>query len=127
MTQPDHSKNSEFNRANYIRIYIINMLLSFPMLMLFAWPYMQLSNLLGISESLGQIGGALFAIPFSITVLHGHVSMALGTLQRHYYYDWLHSHRFTYGLLFHPVIVRTRFRLTLIGLSMLVFLLGLVA
>jgi hypothetical protein len=71
------------------------------------------------------IGCIFFSIPFMITILHGHVTMALGEAHRHHYYNWLDDHPLTYGLLFHPIMMRTRFRLILLVVSILLFVGGL--
>jgi len=109
---------SELSESNYKRIVIINWLLSVPMMVLFAWPYYYAAMLVGMDESFRYIGAFMFALPFMITILHGHVTMALGSAHRQHYYDWLHKHSFTYGLFFFPVLVSTRFRMILLVISL---------
>lgn len=116
--------NQELNPKNFKRISIINWLLSVPFFILFAWPYWTIANFASIDQTLIYIGCTLFSIPFMITILHGHVTVALGEAHRHHYYKWLDNHPLTYGLFFHPVIIRTRFRLILLVVSAVVFLLG---
>lgn len=108
---------SELHERNFLRICLINWALTPAMLILFAWPYYLLAEILGIRESLIWLGSFIFAAPFMMTVLHGHVTMAMGVMHRDYYYQWLRKHPFSYGLFFHPVMFRTRFRLSLVGLA----------
>jgi hypothetical protein len=121
---------SELNESNYKRIAIINWILTIPMIVLFAWPYHLAGGLLNIDINLIYIGAFLFSGPFMLTILHGHVTMALGAVHRHHYYNWMTEEKpLTYGLLFHPVFVKTRFRLVLLVVSLLIlpvaYLLGL--
>lgn len=113
--------SSELSESNYKRIAFINWALSVPLLLIFAWPYYFLCELFQINRTIAFPGSIIFALPFMLTILHGHVTMALGAVHRHHYYDWLSSHPLTFGLLFHSVIISTRFRLVLFFLS-LVFL-----
>lgn len=116
--------HQELNPRNFKRISLINWLLSLPFFLLFSWPYLYLSNFMGIEKFIAYTGCIFFSIPFMITILHGHVTMALGEAHRHHYYDWLHEHALTYGLLFHPMMMRTRFRLILLVVSLLLFVAG---
>ncbi|MGM0545843.1 MAG: hypothetical protein ACQEST_03910 [Bacteroidota bacterium] len=118
--------NQELTVKNFKRISIINWMLSVPFFVLFAWPYWFIGRFSGLDQTLIFVGCALFSIPFMITILHGHVTLALGEAHRHHYYDWLVEQPLTYGLFFHPMIIRTRFRLILLVISLLIFLLGLV-
>lgn len=117
---------SELNERNYRRICIINWLLSIPLLLIFAWPYFFLSELFYINRNIAFAGSILFALPFMLTILHGHVTMALGAVHRHHYYNWLQEKPYTYGLLFHPVVISTRFRLILFFISLVIFVIGLI-
>ena len=114
----------ELNPKNFRRISIINWLLTTPFLVLFSWPYLYLADLVGIERFVTYIGCICFSVPFMITILHGHVTMALGEAHRHHYYDWLTKKPLTYGLLFHPVMMRTRFRLVLLVVSLILFAIG---
>jgi hypothetical protein len=114
----------ELNESNYKRIAFINWSLSVPLLLIFAWPYFFLSELFYIHKAISFPGSILFGLPFMLTILHGHVTMALGAAHRHHYYNWLSSFPFTYGLLFHSVIISTRFRLFLFILSLMLLLTG---
>ena len=109
---------SELSQGNYKRITIINCLLTVPLIVLFAYPYLYLAHLLSIQENIIYIGCFLFALPFTLTIMHGHVTMALGAAHRHHYYQWMEERPLTYGLLFHPVMTSTRFRLILVLLSL---------
>lgn len=116
--------DSELNTRNYKRIAFINWTLSVPLLLIFAWPYFFLSELLSLNKALSFPGSILFGLPFMLTILHGHVTMALGAAHRPLYYNWLSEAPFTYGLLFHEVIISTRFRLALFLISLLILLTG---
>lgn len=117
--------NSELSRKNFKRINFINWLLSLPFFVLFSWPYWYLASFAGVASIITYIGCIFFSIPFMITILHGYVTMTLGEAHRHHYYDWLDERPLTYGLLYHPMIMRTRFRLILLVGSLLLFIAGL--
>ena len=91
---------SEFSKSNFQRIYFINLLLGIPLIVLFAWPYYYAAKLIGLMEALRYLGAFLFSLPFMMTILHGHVTMALGSVHRDHYYQWLTGNHYTYGLLF---------------------------
>ncbi|MFW6348066.1 MAG: hypothetical protein ACOC2C_05595 [Cyclonatronaceae bacterium] len=112
---------SELSVRNFKRICIINWSFTLPVLLLFAWPYYLAGSWLGLSGPLLFAGAFIFGLPFMMTVLHGHVTMALGALHRHHYYEWLSRYPLSYGFMFHPVMFRTRFRLiiALLALSIL--------
>jgi hypothetical protein len=116
--------SSELSSKNFKRISIINWLLGMPLFVLFSWPYWYLANFAAIGKGFTYVGCIFFSIPFMITILHGHVTMALGEAHRHHYYEWLAEHPLTYGLLFHPVMMRTRFRLIFLLMSLILFLAG---
>ncbi len=110
---------SELSHSNFVRISLINWVLSVPMIVLFAWPYYYAAKLLGMMEILRYFGAFIFAVPFMITIIHGHVTMALGSPHRNHYYDWLIKHPYTYGLFFNRMMPKTRFRLILLIASLL--------
>ncbi len=116
----------ELTERNYKRISMINWLLTPAMLILFSWPYYYLCQVLQIDHFTSIVGALFFASPFTMTVLHGHITMALGSLHRHHYYDWLEQHPLSFGLLFHPIMFRTRFRLILLLVSFIILLLSFV-
>lgn len=116
--------SNELNEKNFLRICFINWFLSVPLLFIFAWPYFIICDFFAIPRFIGFPGAIFFALPFMLTLLHGHVTMAIGAVHRVHYYDWLQNYPFTYGLLFHPLIVRTRFRLSLFFVSLILFLIG---
>lgn len=97
---------------------------SVPLLIIFGWPYVTLSRLLFIKPVVFYPGAFLFSFPFTLTLLHGHVTLALGSVHRNIYYEWLQKHPLTYGLLFHPIFIRTRFRLALLVISIILFIAG---
>lgn len=115
---------SELRVSNYRRISYINWALSVPLLLIFAWPYFFFSDLISVSKAIAFPGSILFALPFLFTILHGHVTMALGAAHRHHYYSWLIDSPLTYGLLFHPLLIRTRFRLMLFFISLIILMIG---
>ena len=116
--------HQELNLKNFKRIHLINWLLCLPLLLLFTWPYIYIARFMGIEDFLTYPGAAFFAVPFMITILHGHVTMALGSAHRHHYYEWLTENSLTYGLLFYPVMIRTRLRLILLVVSFVLFMIG---
>ncbi|MFU8813532.1 MAG: hypothetical protein ACNA78_11250 [Balneolaceae bacterium] len=116
--------SSELNERNFMRICFINWALSFPLLLLFSWPYFLLCELYAIPRMVAIPGSLIFALPFMLTILHGHVTLAVGALHRKEYYNWLQGFPLTYGLLFHPIIIRTRFRLVLFALSLFILAVG---
>lgn len=109
---------SELSESNFKRIVVINWLLTIPLLVLFAWPYYYAAKLVGMDESFRYVGAFMFSLPFMATILHGHVTMALGSAHRNHYYDWLNIHPFSFGLFFHPIIVSTRFRMIVLIISL---------
>lgn len=115
--------NSELSEKKFKRICVINWLLSIPLLVLFGGPYLFMGQYLEIHPQLAYAGALIFSVPFTLTILHGHVTIALGSLHRHHYYNWLDKKALTYGLFFHPVFASTRFRLILVVCS-IVLLLG---
>ncbi|MFO7846336.1 MAG: hypothetical protein R6V27_07235 [Balneolaceae bacterium] len=115
---------TELSENNYLRICFINWALSVPILLIFAWPYFFLCEFYQIPKIITFPGAIIFALPFMLTILHGHVTMAVGAAHRDHYYSWLQSHPFTYGLLFHPIIIKTRFRLILFFISLFILSAG---
>jgi hypothetical protein len=119
----NHNK-SELNTSNYKRIFYINCLLSVPLIVLFAWPYVVFGYTAQIMPVLYYVGALIFSFPFTLTILHGHVTLALGSAHRHHYYIWLEEHPLTYGLLFRALFTSTRFRLVMVALSIIIFVIG---
>lgn len=115
---------SELSESNYRRIAFINWALSVPLLLIYAWPFYFICEIFGVHKAISFPGSIIFALPFMLTILHGHVTMALGASHRRHYYSWLAEFPLTYGLLFHSVIISTRFRLFLFLLSMILLLIG---
>jgi len=97
------------------------------MMLIFAWPFYLVSTWIGISYVTSFLGAFVFALPFMMTVLHGHVTMALGALHRDKYYNWLTRYPLSYGFLFHPIMFRTRFRLSIVIASLILLFLGWIA
>lgn len=110
---------SELSPTNYRRISLINWVLSVPMIVLFAWPYYYAAKLVGIGEAFRYIGAFVFSMPFMLTIIHGHVTMALGTVHRNLYYNWLGENPYSFGLFYNEVLISTRFRLVLLIISLL--------
>lgn len=116
--------DGELTPENFKRISLINWVLTIPLLILFAWPYTYLGSVAGMEPWILYPGAVLFAAPFTLTILHGHTTLALGSVHRHHYYEWLKDHPLTFGLLFHPVLFTTRLRLILLVASLILFLSG---
>ncbi len=115
---------SELSVKNFKRICLINWSLTLPMMLLFAWPFFLFARWTSVHEYIAYTGAFFFALPFMITVLHGHVTMALGALHRHHYYKWLTLYPFTWGFMFRSMMFRTRFRLTLLFFASLILFSG---
>lgn len=116
--------HSELSEYNFKRISLINWTLTLPLMLLFGWPFLFLCSYLNIDRIFVFPGAFLFCLPFLFTILHGHVTMALGAAHRHHFYDWLVDRPYTYGLLFHYLFTKTRFRLALLGVSGVFFIWG---
>ncbi|MDX1637026.1 MAG: hypothetical protein R3281_03585 [Balneolaceae bacterium] len=116
--------HSELSEHNFKRISLINWALCFPLVILFGWPFLYLCSFLAIERIFAFSGAFLFSLPFTFTILHGHVTMALGAAHRHHYYHWLMENPYSYGLLFHSVFTKTRFRLALLLGSGILFITG---
>lgn len=115
---------NELSKRNYKRISLINWVLAPALLIVFSWPYYILCQLLDFHQLATFLGALLFATPFTITVLHGHVTMSLGALHRHLYYEWISKRPLTHGFFFHPIFFLTRFRLALFITSMIFLPIG---
>lgn len=118
--------SSELTRRNFRKICVINGILFLPLLFLLSWPYYYAGSLFNLAGLLQQSGAILFGLPFTFTILHGIVTVSVGSVQRTYFYKWLRTRPYSYGLLFHPILVSTRFRLALILASLLLFVTGLI-
>lgn len=116
--------SDELNLGNYKRIYKLNWLICGPLLLLFAWPYLLIADILEIEEITGLIGSIFFSIPFTLTVLHGHISVAVGSLHRTRYYIWQTSLPGVFKYPFHPMLFKTRIRLIIVGVSIGMLLVG---
>ncbi|TNE73033.1 hypothetical protein EP331_05620 [bacterium] len=114
----------ELQKKNFIRICVINWLLSPVLMFFFAWPYFKFAQLLDVDASVDLIGSLLFGFGFTLTILHGHVSVAVGSLHRRIYYDWLEENPFSFGFLFHKALTTTRFRLSVISIALLMVIVG---
>ena len=115
---------SELSHKNFRRICIINWLFTGPVCLVFGMPYYVMAQQFIGNPYLWYPGALLFSMPFMITVLHGHVTMALGKAHRHHYYEWLMAHPYSYGLGFHPFLISTRFRVALLVMAGLVGAVG---
>jgi len=112
----------EINPVNFRRVSAINWLLTGPSLVFFGWPYLRLSDSLGTSDVAALVGTGLFSISFTLTVVHGHISLAVGDLHRIEFHQWTRKRRHPWKLAYHPVLFRYRTRLALLALSMLALL-----
>ncbi len=115
---------SELTEKNYKRINVINWMLTVPMMILFAWPYYTAAKILNVAEFFAYPGAFIFSTAFMLTILHGHVTMALGAAHRVHYYHWLESNPLSFGLLFSSVMTTTRFRIILFLSGLTIFALG---
>ncbi len=102
---------SELAVANFRRILLVNWLLTGPLLLLFAWPYWVVVGNLP--------GAALFALPFALTILHGHISLAVGDAHRNAFFRWHRNSGFPWNWAFHPALFRLRVRFILFTTSLI--------
>ncbi len=110
--------NSELSEKNFKRISFLNWAMSLPLIILFAWPYLYICGFLSVKETVAYLGSIIFSIPFMTTILHGNVTTALGSAHRHHYYNWLCEKPVTFGLFFSPLFMKTRFRLVMVLISL---------
>ncbi len=111
--------SAELNEDNFRRISLVNWLLNGPTLLVFGLPYYVIVGNWGHWQGGLLLGSFLFAMPFMLSVLHGHVTMAVGKNHREHYYAWLQGKPLSYGLGFHPALVTTRFRASLLAASLI--------
>lgn len=116
----------ELSEQNFRRISWINLLMIPPLFLLFAWPYAMIGLWFDFPELWLYAGTFFFAFPFTMTIIHGHVTIALGALQRSHYYEWLSKHRWGYGFWLRPACFSTRFRLILLLISFTLLLAGVI-
>jgi hypothetical protein len=114
----------ELHHKNYIRICVINWLLTPVLMFFFSWPYFKMGQMLHLDSSLALLGSIVFGFSFMLTILHGHVSVAIGNLHRGLYYEWLESHPYSYGIMFHKGMTTTRFRISLILIAITILIFG---
>lgn len=112
----------EINPRNFRRVSVINWLLTGPSLLFFGWPYLRLSEVLGANDVAAWVGAGLFSISFTLTVVHGHISLAVGDLHRIEFHQWTRKRRHPWRLAYHPVLFQYRTRLALLALSVLALL-----
>ncbi len=118
------ASQKELSEQNFRRISWINLLLIPPLFILFAWPYAVIGLWFDLPEFWLHVGTFCFAFPFTMTIIHGHVTIALGALQRSHYYEWLTKYRWGFGFWIRPVFFSTRFRLILLIISLVLLLAG---
>lgn len=105
---------SELNPSNYRRVARINFLMSIPLFGLFAWIGFALPYAIYPHALSALIASMIMAFPLMLTMLHGHVTIALGVIHRDLYYQWLARKGNTMGWFFHPIFTKTTFRLSCI-------------
>lgn len=110
--------NRELSEQNFRRISWINILLTPPLFILFSWPYAMIGLWFELRELWLYTGTFLFAFPLVQTIIHGHVTIALGALQRSHYHEWLKRRKWAMGFWIRPLFFTTRFRLILLILSL---------
>lgn len=122
--QPSAESGSELDISNFKRINLLNWVMALPLIILFAWPYYYVTSLLELQQFIAVLGSLMFSLPFTFTIIHGHVTMALGSMHRHHFYDWLNRYPLSYGFFFHPLFIKTRFRLIVLLISFSILPLG---
>ncbi len=120
------TNSKELSEQNFRRISWINLLLVPPLFILFAWPYAIIGLWFDFPEFWLYLGTFLFAFPLTLTIVHGHVTIALGALQRTHYYQWLVRRRWGFGFWLRPFYFSTRFRFILIIVSLLMLITGII-
>lgn len=118
--------NMHDSTDHFTRISIINALLFAPVTMVFAVPYFKIGSLWISSFTTLLTGSLLFALPFTLTLIHGHVTTSLGKTHRHLYYEWIER---TLRLPQSPVaplrmMMTTRFRIGMMIISLVWLLLA---
>src|SRR5690625_6237074 len=116
--------SNELNENNYRRISYVSWALSVPLLLIFSWPYFFLSDFYSIHKMIAFPGSILFGLPFMLTILHGHVTLALGAAHRHHYYNWLNHHPYSFGLFLLIIVIIIWFLLSLLLASVVLFTVG---
>jgi|AntAceMinimDraft_1070359.scaffolds.fasta_scaffold14523_2 hypothetical protein len=101
---------SELSTKNFHRVGIINLLMSIPLFGLFSWIGFSLCYALQNNWPISLIAATLCAFPMMLTMLHGHVTMAIGVTHRDKYYHWLNQKTNPWGWFFHPIFISTKFR-----------------
>lgn len=119
------SNRAELSEQNFRRINWINIALTPPLLLVFSWPFFIFSRYIGMPDPLLFAGTFCFAFSFTMTILHGHVTIALGALHRDRYHQWLDSHRWGHGFLIRPLYFSTRFRLIILIFGFVILITGL--
>ncbi len=115
--------SGEIRDVNFQRISRINWLLTGPLLLFFSWPYLRLAELIGTSAVFALIGCGLFSIAFTLTIVHGHISISVGELHRVEFYRWTRRRHYPWKWFYHPTLFQYSTRLTLL-LASIVCLLG---
>jgi hypothetical protein len=117
--------NRELSEQNFRRISWINILLTPLLLILFAWPYAVIGLWFDFPETWLYAGTFLFAFPLTLTIIHGHVTIALGALQRSHYSRMAGTPPLGIRILWiRPIFFTTRFRLILLIISLVMLISG---
>lgn len=124
--QMSHSRKNELTDNNFKRISVINWSLAPLLMFFFSWPFFRLGEMADSNIYFNYAGTLLFAFGFSLTILHGHVSVAIGSLHRHLYYKWLTENKFTYGFLFTNFMTKTSVRLSFILIAVFFQIAGII-
>lgn len=117
----------ELNPKNFVRINRINWVLSPILIFFFGWPFYQVCSILEIAKGYSVLASLFFSFGFMATILHGHVTTAVGSLHRNLYYQWLESHPLTYGLFFHKSLISTRVRILSLFFAFLLLVIGILS
>jgi hypothetical protein len=114
--------NYELDIKNFKRIFRINWLIAGPVLVLFAWPYLLICQHFGADRLINLVGAFFFSLPFTLTIVSGHISVAVGPLHFTRYFDWQQNLNGFFKYAFHPMLFRTEFRLVSLVLSLLILI-----
>jgi hypothetical protein len=109
----------ELGTKNFRRILKLNWLIAGPIIVLFSWPYVLLGHHFGADRLLVLIGAFFFSLPFCLTIISGHISVAVGPLHTRRFFEWQQNLSGMMRFAFHPVMFTTYFRLSSLGISLI--------
>jgi hypothetical protein len=116
--------NYELDTKNFSRIFRLNWLIAGPVLLLFAWPYLLVCQHFGVDRLLNLVGAFFFSMPFCLTIVSGHIAVAVGPLHFQRYFEWQQNLPGILKFAFHPVLFKTEYRLSAFAISLLILVIS---